>query len=246
MGILWLLIEIGFAYHGWSAVNRYLIEPAGVMVVIAGGAVGHLLADSRGSRVLRWAGPIAVVALIVALAPAAGTRARETRVDVRKARAHGKQVDRLHDVIAKLGGPALVKSCGHPVSFLGFQSTLAWEVGLNVGNIGFRPGRSIDGATRSSCSGRTSSAGRCGPSTYPSRCPRSAGRCGPIRRWADAPAGSPVPPGHAPRAGQTLRSHRGPLVQHGPEAHERQRPHVSQHRCRLRLVLLRALLRLAI
>jgi hypothetical protein len=144
VGILWVVIEIGFAYHGWSAVSRYLIEPAGVMVVIAGGAVGRVLADSRGSRLLRWAGPIAVGALIVTLAPAARTRAQETRIQVKRARSHAKQVERLHSVIARIGGPALVKSCGEPVSLLGFQSTLAWDIGLNVGNVGFRPGRSID------------------------------------------------------------------------------------------------------
>src|SRR5205085_8139749 len=34
--LLWLLIEIGFAFYGWSAVTRYLIEPAAVMIVLAG------------------------------------------------------------------------------------------------------------------------------------------------------------------------------------------------------------------
>ncbi len=29
------------------------------------------------------------------------------------------------------------------MSLLGFQSTVAWYVGLNVGNVGFRPGKSI-------------------------------------------------------------------------------------------------------
>ncbi len=29
------------------------------------------------------------------------------------------------------------------MSLLGFQSTVAWFVNLNVGNVGFRPGKSI-------------------------------------------------------------------------------------------------------
>jgi hypothetical protein len=37
---LWVAIEIVFAYHGWSAVARYLLEPAAVLVVLAGAAVG--------------------------------------------------------------------------------------------------------------------------------------------------------------------------------------------------------------
>jgi hypothetical protein len=139
----WVVIEIAFAYHGWSAVPRYLIEPAGVMVVLAGGAVGRVLADSRGPRLLRWAGPVAVVILIVALEPTARTRARETRQDIATAHTRARQVDRLEAVISRIGGPDKVKACGQPVSLVGFQSTLAWEVDLNVGNVGYRPGKSI-------------------------------------------------------------------------------------------------------
>ena len=64
---LWLLIEIAFAYHGWSAASRYLIEPAAaVMVTVAGvGQSAGLLADTRTSRALRWLGPVAVLGLIV-------------------------------------------------------------------------------------------------------------------------------------------------------------------------------------
>jgi hypothetical protein len=29
------------------------------------------------------------------------------------------------------------------VTLLGYQSELAWAIGLNVGNVGFRPGKSI-------------------------------------------------------------------------------------------------------
>jgi hypothetical protein len=142
--LLWLVTEIAFAYHGWSAVPRYLIEPAGVMVAIAGGAVGRVLADTRRWRMVRWAGPIAVAVLVVALAPTARSRVRTTRDEIKRARSHAKQVNRLTAVIKRVGGPAKVKACGQPVSLVGFQSTLAWAVGLNVGNVGFRPGRSID------------------------------------------------------------------------------------------------------
>jgi hypothetical protein len=145
---LWVAVEIAFAYHGWSAVPRYLIEPAAVMVVIAGGAVGHLLAGTSGVPHLRLVGPIAVAVLLAALAPTAQSRARDARTELHKARTHGKQVNRLHDVIARIGGPKRVKSCGQPTSLVGFQSTLAWEIGLNVGNVGYKPGRAIGAGTR--------------------------------------------------------------------------------------------------
>ena len=114
------------------------------MVAIAGGAVGRVLAGTRRSRLVRWAGPVAVAVLVVALAPTARSRVRVTRNEIASARSHAEQVNRLTAVIKRVGGPAKVKACGQPVSLVGFQSTLAWAVGLNVGNVGFRPGRSID------------------------------------------------------------------------------------------------------
>ena len=137
------MIEIAFAYHGWSAVNRYLIEPAAVMVVLAGAAVGRLLAQTRGGLVVRWGALVAVLVLVAALVPTARSRARDTRTALRTARIHGKQVDRLTAVIRRIGGPDKIKSCGQPTSLVGFQSTVAWEVGLNVGNVCYRPGVAI-------------------------------------------------------------------------------------------------------
>jgi hypothetical protein len=140
---LWLLIEIAFAYHGWSAVSRYMIEPAAVMVTVAGSGIGWLLADTRTSRLLRWVGPVAALALIVALAPTARSRVRLVRHQISDARHSAKQIERLHTVIEKDGGADAIKACGQPVSFIGFQSTVAWYVGLNVGNVGYKPGKSI-------------------------------------------------------------------------------------------------------
>ncbi len=139
----WVLIEVAFAYHGWSAVSRYMIEPAAVMVAVAGGGIGWLLADTRTSKVLRWLGPVVAVGLIVALAPDARSRVRTVRSLIEDSRHSAKQIDRLHKVIDDDGGPDAIKACGQPVSFIGFQSTVAWFFNLNVGNVGFRPGKSI-------------------------------------------------------------------------------------------------------
>jgi hypothetical protein len=151
------VIEIGFAYHGWSAVQRYMIEPAAVMVVIAGGLVGRLLADGpawatvvhRFDSAGRWAGPALrtlgpalVVVLIVSLVPAAHQRVRLWRHDVSDARHDAKVIRRLTDVIAKVGGGKRILACGQPVSYNRFQSTLAWAVGLNVGATGYNVGKS--------------------------------------------------------------------------------------------------------
>jgi hypothetical protein len=155
---LWVVIEIAFAYHGWSAVQRYMIESAAVMVVIAGGLVGRLLADGpawatvvhRFDSAGRWVapvlgalGPALVVVLIVSLAPAAHQRVRVWRHGISDARQDAKVIKRLGDVVAQVGGGAAILRCGQPVSYNRLQSTLAWAVGLNVGATGYNVAKSI-------------------------------------------------------------------------------------------------------
>jgi hypothetical protein len=144
VSVTWVLIEVGFALYGWSAVPRYLVEPAAVMVVLAGAMVGRVLALAPSATpALRWTGPVAVGALAVALVPTARGRARDVRDQVINRRHAGVQIDRLHEVIGRAGGAARVRACGQPVTVVGFQSTLAWELGMNVGNVGYKPGKSI-------------------------------------------------------------------------------------------------------
>jgi hypothetical protein len=146
--LLWIAIEIAFALHGWSAVTRYLFEPEAVFVVLAGAGVGRVLAaGSTASTIARLAGPAVVVILIATLVPTAVTRARGAHSEIAMRRQAATQIKRLEAVIAQLGGAHRIRACGQPVTTVGWQSTLAWEVGLNVGNVGFRPGRSINKGT---------------------------------------------------------------------------------------------------
>ena len=134
---VWVFLEIALAYHGWSAVPRYLIEPAAVMVVLAGAAVGRVL-DSANARqgAWRWVAAIAVVALVVALVPVARDRARRTHAQIDQARSLAIPVKRLRAAVRTAGGAALIRSCGAPVTILTYQSELAWVLGMNVGYIG--------------------------------------------------------------------------------------------------------------
>ncbi len=45
--VVWVVVEIAFALHGWPGLGRYMFEAAGVMIVLAGAGVGWLL---RGGR----------------------------------------------------------------------------------------------------------------------------------------------------------------------------------------------------
>jgi hypothetical protein len=149
---LWVAVEFAMAVHGWSAASRYLIEPAAVMVVIAGTAVGRVLAFTpharRNQRLLNVATAAASITLVALLAaaliPTARQRARTARGDVEQAKAAGTQIRELQRVVAKDGGADRIRACGQPVTLVGLQSKVAWATHLNVGNVGFRPGKAID------------------------------------------------------------------------------------------------------
>jgi hypothetical protein len=141
---LWVIIEIAFAYHGWSAVSRYLLEPAAVMVVVAGGFVGRLLADTAGRGLaVGLLGPALVLVLLATLVPAARNRERTWHAQISRARDDAKVIDGLSTVVARVGGGARILRCGQPVSYNRLQSTVAWAIGVNVGTVGYNVARSI-------------------------------------------------------------------------------------------------------
>lgn len=144
-GALWVVVEIVLAYRGFSAVARYLIEPAAVIVVIAGTAVGWVLAgSSRHPRGSSWAGIVAVAVLVATLVPSAAQRVRTVRAEIRDAHSFAAQDDSLEAVIVRDGGAARILACGAPVTDVGHQSVLAWDTGLNVGEVGYKPGKAIN------------------------------------------------------------------------------------------------------
>lgn len=146
--VLWVLIEIGFAYHGWSATSRYLLEPGAVLIVLAGAGVGWVLAyrpDRAQSWVIRWAPAGLVLLLLIALAPTARSRARITHGEISEARLDKTVLSRLQAAVSADGGAAAIKRCGQPVAPLSYQSEVAWVLGVNVGSVGFRQRHAIAG-----------------------------------------------------------------------------------------------------
>ena len=47
--VVWVIVEIAFAYHGWPALPRYMFEAGGVVAVLAGVAVGWLARGDAAS-----------------------------------------------------------------------------------------------------------------------------------------------------------------------------------------------------
>jgi hypothetical protein len=140
----WVIVEIAFSLHGWPGLARYMFEPAGVVVAIAGAGIGIMLADPPRLRSVpgwAWIGVVAVI--VVALVPPAVSAARSEHRDIRVQRVRTAQIGKLSSVIARLGGPSRFKPCGEPLTRLEYQTVLAWTLRVNVASVGYKYGEAI-------------------------------------------------------------------------------------------------------
>ena len=150
--LLWILIEIAFAIHGWSAVPRYLLEPGALLTAIGGAAFGRMSPTAHASRLGpgrrawpgRRAGP--------GRDRAGGARrahpldAHPRAADPRRHRAVAHRRDPAHEPSSRdrAGGRGeRDQVVRQPVAVLTYRSELAWTLAMNVGNVGFVPRRSI-------------------------------------------------------------------------------------------------------
>ncbi len=142
-GVLsWILVEVFFALHGWTGAARYVFEPAAVLVVLGGVAVGRLVAiGPRRWWPLRWAVLVGVIsALAVALISPTQTRVQLAGKEISfLSGSWTQQIDGLRTAIAQAGGAKRILACGQPVTEVAFQSILAWEIGENVAEVGWDP-----------------------------------------------------------------------------------------------------------
>ena len=92
----WVIVEIAFSLHGWPGLGRYMFEPAGVLVALAGAGIGALLVEGRRiSRVAGWAGIGLAAVIVLALVPPAVTRARSEHRDIRGQRLRTAEIGKL-------------------------------------------------------------------------------------------------------------------------------------------------------
>jgi hypothetical protein len=143
--VAWVIVEIAFALHGWPGVPRYMFPAAAVMVVIAGIGVGRLLAEPpRLSSAVGIAAVAVTVVAVASLVPPALSDARAEHKDLVAQRARTKEIGQLAGVIGRLGGAARLRACGEPLTRLEYQSILAWNLHVNVAEVGFKYGPAID------------------------------------------------------------------------------------------------------
>jgi hypothetical protein len=138
--LLWLIIEVAFALHGWPAVPRYIFPPAVVAVVLAAIGLGWALREIPSRlRVPTWSGVAVAVLLVLAIVPGAIAREHNEHKDILHEQKRTVQINRLAGIISRLGGRDAVLRCGKPVTNVEFVSTLAWMVHRNTGVLGHRP-----------------------------------------------------------------------------------------------------------
>jgi len=137
--VIWVIIEIAFALHGFPALPRYMFEAAGVVAVLAGVGVGWALTELPKLRrgLPSWSGIAVVLLLVVALAPGALARLRAERKDLRHERGRSNEIGLLQTTINSLGGYTSIRRCGKPVTIVEYASALAWLTHLDVGSVGY-------------------------------------------------------------------------------------------------------------
>jgi hypothetical protein len=140
--VLWVIVEVAFALHGWPGLPRYMFEAAALAVVLASAAVGWALIEAPRLRpgLPRWAGVPLLAALVATLVPGAVARVRSERTDIKHERGRTHEIAFLKTTLDSLGGYKHVRACGEPVTIVEYASALAWYTHLDVGSVGYLPG----------------------------------------------------------------------------------------------------------
>jgi hypothetical protein len=81
--------------------------------------------------------------IVGGLIPAAVSRARIERRDLRVQQVRTKEIDRLAGVVTRLGGYGRINACGEPLTRLEYQTILAWTLHVNVARVGFKYSHAI-------------------------------------------------------------------------------------------------------
>ena len=160
--VLWVLVEIAFALHGFPAVPRYMFEAGAVVGILAAvfigrivhelpgllSALGQRIASGVGGRPIpgslatfvgTWGTVLAVVLISGTMLPAAHRQERLERTDLRGERARTVLIGHLRGVVTTLGVSNMF-ACGQPNIPIGYQSVFAWYAGIKTGVLYVSPG----------------------------------------------------------------------------------------------------------
>jgi hypothetical protein len=141
MVVVWVITEIAFVLHGFPGVPRYVFEAGGLTDVLAGIAVGWLLADARRfhASIPRWAGLPLVAVLVAVCLPHARTLGRIAHKDIVHERSRTTRILQLGAYINALGGPNRIEACGGALLNVEYVSIAAWYLHRNTGQVAYQP-----------------------------------------------------------------------------------------------------------
>ena len=156
--LLWVLIEIAFALHGFPAVPRYMFEAGAVVGILAAIFIGRVvhelpallsglvrrldgarISPRFASLVGTWGTVLAVAVVSGSMFGAAHRQYRLERVDLRHERQRTVLIGRLSGVVNRLGASNIF-ACGQPNIPIEYQSMFAWYAGVKVGVLYVSPG----------------------------------------------------------------------------------------------------------
>jgi hypothetical protein len=109
-------------------------DPDGARAGAARGAGG----TARTAKAAWFGGALVVAALVAAMVPAAVSAVRSERSDLVHQHARTAEIEALPTVIDRLGGDGRLHSCGEPLTRLQYQTALAYALGDNVSQVGFK------------------------------------------------------------------------------------------------------------
>ncbi len=156
--LLWLIIEIAFAIHGFPAVPRYMFEAGAIVGVLAAVFIGRIVHElpallAQGTRrldrgrfgprlvwhVCTWGTVLVLVLISGSMLGAAHRQYRLERSDLRFERQRTVLIDNLSGVVRTLGLSNMF-ACGQPNIPIGYQSVFAWYAGIKTGVLYVSPG----------------------------------------------------------------------------------------------------------
>ena len=151
--LLWLVIEIAFALHGFPAVPRYLFEPGALVAIFAGVLIGTAILElpplaarlsarlqrvrlgaPLATRIGAWGAALVVIVFAGSLLGAARRQYHLERADLTHEHARTTLIGRLSGLVNRAGA-ARILACGQPNIPIGYQSVLAWYMDVKIGEL---------------------------------------------------------------------------------------------------------------
>jgi hypothetical protein len=120
--------------------------PPRVSARIAGHGVAAGEPPGAPARIARHgsvAGALVVAALVATMVPAAVSAVRSQRSDLTQQHARTAEIEALPGVIDRLGGAGRLRGCGESLTRLQYQTALAYALGDNVSQVGFKYSRAL-------------------------------------------------------------------------------------------------------